>query len=148
YAPVLVQRYLDGEDAGAGIYCEDGKIKALIAHKKTGATYRTFRHPQIEHDLKEIASAMRVTGAYNFDLRITPRGDVYWLGCNPRFFFAMFLSMLAGLNFVAFGLAGSSSNAVQYAPDGSAVRTLKALAAALATPWRVSRRDLAYASET
>ncbi|MFZ1989501.1 MAG: hypothetical protein WAW96_06975 [Alphaproteobacteria bacterium] len=147
YAPVLVQRYIDGQDVGASIYCEDGKIKALIVHTKAGAIYRTFRHPQIEHDLKEIAAAMRITGVYNFDMRVTPQGDVYWFGCNPHFFFKMFLSMLAGLNFVAFGLAGASSNAVQYAPDGSAVRLLKALAATLAMPWRLSKRDFAYAGE-
>ena len=147
YTPVLVQRYIDGEDIGASIYCEDGKIKALIAYKKAKVIYRTFRHPQIEHDLKEIAAAMRITGVYNFDMRITPQGDVYWLGCNPHFFRKMFLSMLAGLNFVAFGLGGISSNAVQYAPDGSAVRTLRGLGATLAMPWRLSKRDFAYAGE-
>ena len=148
YAPVLAQRYIDGQDVGASIYCEGGKIKALIAHKRAGATYRTFRHRQLEHDLNEIAAAMQITGVYNFDMRVTTQGDVYWFGCNPRFFFKMFLSMLAGLNFVGFGLTGTRSNVVNYVPDGSAVRTLKALAATLAMPWRLSRRDFAYAGET
>ena len=147
YAPVLVQRYIDGQDVGASIYCEDGEIKGLIAHTKAHSIYRTFRHPQIEHDLEEITAAMRISGVYDFDMRMAPTGDVYWVGCNPRFFGEILLSMLAGLNFLALGLADTSLGAVQYAPDGSAVRMLRATAATLAMPWRLSKRDFAYAGE-
>ena len=39
---------------------------------------------------------------------LTPDGAVHYLECNPRFFYKINLSMIAGVNFVAHGLPHSA----------------------------------------
>jgi hypothetical protein len=48
--------------------------------------------------------------------------------------------MIAGVNFVAMGLA-PAANLPALPPAGAAVRMPKALALAMFTPWKISRRD-------
>lgn len=142
YGPMIVQEFIEGRDIGASIYCERGEIKAFIAHELKRATYRSLDDVRILATLSHVAAHMNIDGVYNFDMRLTPDGDVYYLECNPRFFFKINLSMLAGVNFVRMGLTTLGHSAA-LPEHGAAVRMPKALAAtALTKPWRVTARDL------
>ena len=80
----------------------------------------------------------------NFDMRVGSNGVVYWLECNPRFFFKMFMSLLAGIPFVEFGLPNWSISGPSALPSGTNVRFFRAAAIELFRPWRLTRRDLGY----
>jgi predicted ATP-grasp superfamily ATP-dependent carboligase len=141
YAPIIVQEFIEGADIGASVYCERGEVKAFIAHELKRATYRSLDDRGIEAALGRIMGRMGVDGVYNFDMRLAPDGQIYYLECNPRFFFKINLSMLAGVNFVRMGLKASANATLAPAP-GAAVRMPKALAAAaMFTPWKITARD-------
>lgn len=142
YGPIIVQEFIEGRDIGASIYCERGEIKAFIAHELRRATYTSLDDPHIYRALAKIAAHTGIDGVFNFDMRLAPDGTVYYLECNPRFFFKINLSMLAGINFVRLGL-NAGGNAATALKPGAAVRMPKALAeAALKAPWTITRRDL------
>jgi hypothetical protein len=142
YAPVLVQRFVGGADIGASAYCRHGDIRAFVVHRVSRATYRTFPHALILESIRRIVAETDYTGVCNFDMRLAPDGTVSFLECNARFFYKMNLSMLAGVNFAAYGLdAELAANFV----SGTQVRMEKAVLFTLATaPWRLGRRDLAF----
>jgi predicted ATP-grasp superfamily ATP-dependent carboligase len=144
YRPILVQEYIDGDDMSAAVYCDHGKIESFTAFKRKRAAYFTFQSKEIEEMATKIVSATKVTGIFCFDMRIAGNDTTYWLECNPRFFYSMFFSMLAGINFVAFGLPRPASNLCSFVPTGTNVRTVKAIAAELPRPWRLTSRDTAY----
>ena len=143
YAPILQQDYIDGIDIGASIYCVAGEIRGWIIHKVERATYFTFHDASVLADLRKIAAKLRLNGIYNFDMRLARNADIYFLECNPRFYYKMNLTMLAGLNFIDFGLPGAWEPQATFLPSGTDVRMPKALLAALPTPLRITRRDLA-----
>ena len=39
YAPILVQKYVEGEEIGTGVYCRNGEIVMFIAHRFAKGTY-------------------------------------------------------------------------------------------------------------
>ncbi len=143
YHPILVQEYIEGDDIGASVYCDDGKIRAAIVHQLKRSTYRTFHSTEIECAITKIVSATGVRGILNFDMRVRRDGTVYWLECNPRVFYKMFLSMLAGLNFACFGLPHATPELCSSVPTDTNVRAFKAIAAELPRPWRLTSRDWA-----
>jgi len=72
-------------------------------------------------------------------------GNIYYLECNPRFFYSIDLAMLAGINFVALGLGDNADAVPHRVPHGTAVRRPEAV---LTSPrcWpRLTRRDWAAA---
>jgi predicted ATP-grasp superfamily ATP-dependent carboligase len=145
YRPVLLQDYIDGDDIGASVHCRAGKIIGFIAHRFERGTYTAFWDEAIYTDIGRLLGPMRVDGVFNFDMRLTPEGDVYYLECNPRFFFKIDLSMIAGVNFVGLGLVEQRDDtpvAVRARTEFCYPRTL------LRSPrrWaRCTRRDLALA---
>jgi ATP-grasp in the biosynthetic pathway with Ter operon len=140
YSPILVQKFISGEDIGASVYCEQGEIKSFIAHRLKRATYETLGDSTIMPTIARIARDQRLNGVFNFDMRRTPDGRIFYLECNPRFFFKINLSMVAGINFVARGL-GRTDIPSAVAP-GTKVRMPKALVASLLSPWVLGARDL------
>lgn len=140
YAPVLTQHFIEGADIGASAYCEAGEIRAFILHRLARATYTAFPDAEVLDSIARIARETSYTGVFNFDMRLARDGTVYFLECNPRFFYKMNQSMMAGVNFAAHGL--HSDMPVQIVERGS-VRMPKAFLAALPTPWRLARRDWA-----
>ncbi len=141
YGPIIVQDYIAGEDIGASVYCRDGQVTSFIAHKLKRATYSTLDDPRIRPILSRIMAHTGTSGVYNFDMRLAPDGQIYFLECNPRFFFKINLSLAAGVNFVRQGLTGIAGR--REPEPGTAVRLPKALALALLRPWTVRRQDLA-----
>lgn len=144
YQPIVVQELVEGRDIGASVYAEAGEIKAFVAHCFRRCTYSTFRHDQIYSDVAKIVDHFNLHGVYNFDMILDANGSIHYLECNPRFFFKINLSMIAGINFVELGLAGEKSKSPGSIIDGLKVRLPPAV---LASPWgRLTKYDWAMAA--
>jgi carbamoylphosphate synthase large subunit len=150
YQPLIVQEFINGEDIGASVFARSGDIAAFIAHRFAGNVYSTFRDDGIEADLARLARHLDLDGVYNFDMRLTPDQEVFYLECNPRFFYKIALSMVAGINFVGLGLAGIAAGIgtgiPSAIPDGTRVQLPKALARSPRRLLRGTRRDLLMAA--
>jgi Predicted ATP-grasp enzyme len=147
YQPVLVQRFIDGDDIGATVFADRGRVIGYICHRLRRATYTALDLPVVLDALTRIVAATSASGILNFDMRLDTAGQVHFLECNPRVFYKMPLSMLLGVNFPALGLAVMANIPTGEPPvaakPGDAVRSIKAILAALPTPWRLGRRDVA-----
>jgi len=136
YAPILVQDYIEGEDIGASALCERGKVRAFIAHRYGRNVYQTFHDPRVLKVVEAIAAAVRYDGVCNFDMRLAADGRIYYLECNPRIYFKMMMSKLAGVDFVGMALGRKEKREpVLGAP--TKVRLPKALLLSLWAPWRI-----------
>lgn len=145
FRPVLAQQFIEGQDVGASVFADHGRVTAYICHRLRRATYTALDMAEVFTAISRIVETTGASGILNFDMRLAPDGQVYFLECNPRVFYKMPLSMLLGVNFAAHGMAtmtGNSLPARVTMPDpGIAVHSPKAIFAALATPWRLTRRD-------
>lgn len=142
YAPVLLQDFIEGEDIGASVYCESGQVLSFIAHRLARKIYSTFHSQEIENAVTNLMAYAGSDGVYNFDMRRTADGGVYFLECNPRIFYKINLSMVAGINFTLRGITPGGAIPASV-PDGRRVRMPLAFAADLFKPWTLSLRDLA-----
>jgi ATP-grasp in the biosynthetic pathway with Ter operon len=144
YQPIVVQELIEGPDIGASVYAEAGKIKAFVAHRLRRCVYSTFWHDNIYSDIAKIMAHFQLDGVYNFDMIAARDGSIYYLECNPRFFFKISLSMIAGINFVGFGFPGDKSKSQGSIIDGLKVRLPLAV---LAAPWGgITKNDWAMAT--
>ena len=140
YEPVLVQQFIDGEDIGASVYCERGEIRAFLAHSFRRDTYYTFFDQAVYDDIAKLMRHLKADGIFNFDMRLSPDGRVWFLECNPRVFFKIALSMLAGINFVALGFPGRREIGPPLKLGATTVRFPKAFLVTLVRPWKLSRK--------
>jgi len=142
YGPIIVQNFIEGEDIGASVFCERGEIKTFIANRFSKGIYTTFHDPTVFAAFSRILGPMEVDGVYHFDMRLTPDKKIYFLECNPRFYFKISLSMIAGINFIHAGLEKGADVPSSVEP-GTQVKRPWALAASLGLPWAITRRDVA-----
>lgn len=142
YGPIIVQDFIEGEDIGASVFCERGKIKAFIANSFQRGVYRTLAAPIVFDAFSRILEPMKADGVYHFDMRLTSDHRIYFLECNPRFYFKIGLSMMAGINFVLCGLDKDADVPPAVRP-GTEVKRPWATAASVIRPWTIGRRDLA-----
>lgn len=110
YSPILLQDFIEGEDVGASVLCKNGQITTFVAHAYHRYVYAAFFHQSIYNDLKKIVEFLKLEGIFNFDMRRTPDGQIYYLECNPRVFWKISMSMLAGINFISAGLSDANQN--------------------------------------
>ncbi len=134
YRPIIAQEFIPGEDIGASIFARSGEVTAIIGQRFTGRVYHTFHHEGIFRDVSRLVEHLGLDGVYNFDMRLTDDGAVYYLECNPRFFFKMNMSMAAGMNFVEYAFPDRLAALPKTLPDGTNVVMPNALARA---PWRL-----------
>ena len=146
YRPIVVQELIAGRDIGASVYAKAGKVKAFVAHCYHRRVYSTFQHDQIYSDVAKIVGHYGLEGVYNFDMILAPDQSVYYLECNPRFFWKISLSMLAGINFVEFGLPGERLTGTRLISDGTSVRFPSAVLASLALGVGFTKNDWAMAT--
>lgn len=140
YHPILVQDFIEGEDIGASVFCLHGKILAFIAHKFHRAAYLSFFDQTIYNDLNKIVQNLKLDGIYNFDMRRTSDGRIFYLECNPRVFWKISMSMLSGMNFISFGLSKSNNDTLIRPLVPSEVKFPKAIMLqALLAPWSLGR---------
>lgn len=143
YEPIIVQEFIDGIDIGASVYCRAGNVVAWIIHKVRRAIYITFHDDAVLNDIRKVSGHLHLDGIYNFDMRMSADGRVFFLECNPRMYYKIDQSMRAGINFLRFGLGDRGPHGAATIPPGTNVRMPKALVACLPTPWRLTRRDFA-----
>jgi len=92
-------------------------------------------------NLYDICAYNNLSGIYNFDMRRDPEGEIYFLECNPRFFFSIAMGMVAGLNLLALGLPGQQPIDAPRVCAPTVVQFPKAMLAALLTPWRLRAKS-------
>jgi hypothetical protein len=81
----------------------------------------------------------------NFDVRVTPRGELYFIEANPRFWDNIDKTLIAGrCNFVELGYATSTSESDVVHVQSSVVRTLPAIASGLMKGQWLSETDVRY----
>lgn len=108
YAPIITQEFINGRDLCAFYLCRDGVVKAQVLYHNGGHFLEFIEHPDVARLCARIVKATSYTGVIGFDIRERDHGDLYFLECNPRFWYNMELVMLAGLNFVELGLADAA----------------------------------------
>ena len=111
HQPVLVQKLIAGQHIAASVFARGGKIEAFVANSFRRRVYATFRDDQIKADVAKIAARLHLEGVYNFDMIRRLDGSIYYLECNPRPYFKIDLAMIAGINFVTWGLPGAKAQA-------------------------------------
>jgi len=147
YTPILLQEFILGEDIGASVYARNGKIEAFVAHWLRDGIYSTFCDDGIYSDLEKITSHFGLDGVYNFDMVRISDGSVYYLECNPRFFYKINLSMIAGINFAGLGLRSGDLGETYRTTSATQVRFPKAALRSLISSGRYKAKDwglLAY----
>jgi predicted ATP-grasp superfamily ATP-dependent carboligase len=141
FCPVLVQEFIAGRDIGASIFCRGGEVLVFAGFYRDSSVLRTYEDVQIQADLAKIARHLALDGVFNFDMRRAEDGRVYYLECNPRFFFNMPWLMVAGINFVGLGLAdGDDVPAVL--PGGIELKFPRGIVRSLPRPWALTGCDL------
>jgi predicted ATP-grasp superfamily ATP-dependent carboligase len=141
YRPVMVQRHIIGETVGISVVASDGRILAHATQRCDKRSFALFRHPDLYVQAARLVAATRYSGPANFDAVIeAATGDSYLVECNPRFWFTIYLSLTAGLNFLEFALAAPGA-----APEGPTTMVSDpislVLGATLKRPWRASPLD-------
>lgn len=131
YEPILVEEFIRGKDVGISVLAADGEIVAAIGQQYEGGVYHVIENPTLEQAAPGIIKALGCSGIYNFDAIMTPDGDTYLLECNPRFYYRICLTLLAGLNFPALAMRPDQKHrtfvtkGIAYAPKGIAWLLLK-----------------------
>jgi hypothetical protein len=105
YAPIMVQTFISGRDLCAFYLCRRGTVEAEVLYHNSGHFLEFIEIRDVGRHCRRIIQATNYTGVIGFDIRQRENGALYFLECNPRFWYNMDLVMLAGLNFVELGLA-------------------------------------------
>lgn len=147
YRPLLVQEFVRGQEIGAGAYARAGRVEAFVVHALDRGVYTTFCDDAVFGDVEKIVRHFALDGIYNFDMIRAADGCVYYLECNPRPYYKIDLSMIAGINFMERGIHPSEKGANAFAGScETRVRFPKALLRSLCTSGTCSRRDWALAA--
>jgi len=141
YCPILVQRHIGGETIGISVLCERGRILAHATQRRDAVRFQLFANPDLLDNVGRLAALIGYTGPANFDAVLADEdGLSYIVECNPRFWYTIYLSMIAGLNFVDLALTGPSGLAGETATlDSGEVRL--SCWNTVTRPWRASRFD-------
>ncbi len=141
YEPILVQDFIDGHDICISLFCRRGAVQAEIAYVRRRATFHHVHDAELSAAARRIAEHYAYDGVLALDARRTPAGRFAgFIECNPRFWYNMDVAMIAGINFVALGLAAPRNDAVLRV-DGKSVRLPKAFLADAVLPWRLNGDD-------
>ncbi len=105
--PLLLQEYVNGQDADISFLAFEGKIHCHVLHTRTnGCALEFVTNDAVLNVATQVAKASGFTGVANIDVRINSSTNaVSVLECNPRFWYTLQASLWRGLNFVEAGLA-------------------------------------------
>ena len=104
YEPIMAQEFIGGRDLCAFYLCRQGRIELEVLYHHGGHFIEFIEHQDIGQQCRKIIEATHYNGVLGFDVRQRDLSDFYFLECNPRFWYNMELTMLAGLNFVEAGV--------------------------------------------
>lgn len=137
YRPILVQRHIVGESVSITIQCDHGRVLAHVVQQRDATRFRVLADTDLLDNVTWLATLTNYHGVANFDAVLSrDDGRAYLVECNPRFWYSIYLVMIAGLNFFDLALAPPATAA---ALAGGDIRL--SLRGTLTQPWRASRRD-------
>jgi biotin carboxylase len=141
YRPILVQRHIRGETIGISVLCDRGRVVAHATQRRDAKRFQLFANPDLLDNITRLAALTGYHGPANFDAVLADEdGLSYLVECNPRFWYTIYLSMIAGLNFVDLALNRSFAT-----PTGIATLEHGDIRLSwwntLTKPWRASRLD-------
>ncbi|HWB49558.1 MAG TPA: ATP-grasp domain-containing protein [Stellaceae bacterium] len=145
YRPVLAQRHIGGEAVSITLLCDHGRVRAHVAHQRDAARFRVIADADLLANAVRVAALTGYHGVVNFDAVLSEEdGLAYLVECNPRFWYSIYLVMLAGLNFVELALAPPGSFAEPATLAAGDIRL--SLRRALVKPRQARPLDRAFVS--
>jgi biotin carboxylase len=139
YRPVLAQRYIRGETVGISVLCEHGRVVAHATQRRDATRFQLFANSDLLDHVTRLIAVTGYHGPANFDAVLADDdGLSYLVECNPRFWYTIYLSMIAGLNFVDLALGRSLS------PSPATLHRAEirlSWSSILTRPWRATRLD-------
>lgn len=143
YAPVLAQRFVDGGDLCLSAFCREGAVLAHVVYRKRGGDCLFTECPELVELTGRLLRHVAFDGVANFDARLDRAGRVHLVECNPRFWYTMDMTLLAGVNFVALGMQEAIARDAGARTVGAVLRSNASLVRALGAPWTLTSLDLA-----
>jgi hypothetical protein len=140
YRPALVQRHIRGESVSITLLCDHGQVLAHVAQQRDDRLFRVFANSDLLDNAVRLAALTSFNGPVNFDAILSEDdGLCYLVECNPRFWYSIYLVMIAGLNFITLALD---------APDETATlergQMRLSFREIVSRPWRATRLDWNY----
>jgi predicted ATP-grasp superfamily ATP-dependent carboligase len=143
YSPVVAQRYIDGIDLSAALYCRSGGIIACVTYLSDCNSVEFVRDPGILQMARPLLEYLGYDGVLCFDLRRNPFGALYFIECNPRFWFHLDHARLAGLNFVQLGVQETDlPEPLPLTVRPQIILKPRGILRAISSPWTLQKRDL------
>jgi predicted ATP-grasp superfamily ATP-dependent carboligase len=123
------------------VLCDRGRVVAHATQRRDAERFQLFANPDLLDNITRLAALTGYHGPANFDAVLADEdGLSYLVECNPRFWYTIYLSMIAGLNFVDLALNRSSATPTETATlEHGDIRL--SWWNTLTRPWRASRLD-------
>jgi hypothetical protein len=139
YRPILVQRHISGETIGISVLCDRGRVLAHATQRRDSKRFQLFANPDLLGNVIRLAALTGFSGPANLDAVLSADdGLSYIVECNPRFWYTIYLSMIAGLNFVELALADPRPSEGATLAGGEIRLSWSEI---VSRPWRASRLD-------
>jgi biotin carboxylase len=140
YGPILVQRHIRGASISITALCDRGRVTAHVAQQRDATRFQVFANTDLLDNIVRLIGLTSYTGPANFDAVLSDEdGLSYLVECNPRFWYSIYLVMIAGLNFIALTLAHTAALSGPITLDGGTIGL--SLRKTLTRPWRATRLD-------
>jgi biotin carboxylase len=141
YRPILVQRHIRGTSISITALCDRGQVTAHVAQQRDATRFQVFANADLLDNIVRLIALTTFTGPANFDAVLSEEdGLSYLVECNPRFWYSIYLVMMAGLNFIELILAAPTAAPFEPATLDSGTIGLS-LRKTLTRPWRATRLD-------
>jgi hypothetical protein len=145
YRPILAQRHVRGESVSITLLCDHGRVVAHVAQQRDTARFCVLVNDDLLDNVVRLAALTGYHGVANFDAVLSAEdGLAYLVECNPRFWYSIYLVMIAGLNFVELALAPPVASAAPVTLDRGEMQL--SLRRAVVKPWQGSRLDRRHAA--
>lgn len=139
YRPILAQRHIAGEPVSITVLCEHGRVVAHVAQQRDSRRFRVFTDADLLTTVTGLVALTGYHGTANFDAVIADADGLgYLVECNPRFWYSIYLVMIAGLNFIQLAL---TPGRVEPPATLNSSEFRLSLRRILARPWRANRLD-------
>jgi biotin carboxylase len=143
YRPVLVQRHIRGESVSITAMCDRGRVTAHVAQRRDPARFEVFGNADLLDNVTRLITLTGYHGPANFDAVLSDEDGLgYFVECNPRLWYSIYLVMIAGLNFIDLAFARTTARGQVATLDSGNIRL--SLRETLTRPWRASRLDWKY----
>ena len=140
YSPVLAQPHIDGSDISLSAFARAGKIVASVVYRRQQGNCIFTTSAELLGLVGRLLRHVDYDGVANFDARLDRSGRIHVLECNPRFWFTMDMSLLAGQNFVRLGLDGVYD--LPGVRPETVLKSNRSLLRTLGRPWTLTAHDL------